>query len=281
MKSYPRNFSFEESQELLVTSTTTATTTAMAASEVDSSTLVVIIVVSCICISLVISTVVAIYYCNRKKVLCFSTTKGKSINKNNDTYVLSISRNISNNQRSPNDLYEQYCAESSRIHELNEIQHRDNELRESNPSDGRSSISCFENGINSNVGGQLSGATNNDQYQTENISYLPMQGFISSLMSRYENVHPGITEVANRSGMEEDDDFQCTEQIKDKGFCVVNGDFDPNTGKYKRIPGLLKINKNETLVILQHDLGSGWTCVRNQQKLQTGFVPTRYLNISL
>ena len=108
-----------------------------------------------------------------------------------------------------------------------------------------------------------------------------MQGFISSLLARYENGNPGITEAVKRKSVDEEDEFHYTEQMQDKGFCVANSDFDPRKGEYKIIPGLLKINKDENLVILQSDLGSGWTCVRNQESLQTGFVPTRCLNISL
>ena len=108
-----------------------------------------------------------------------------------------------------------------------------------------------------------------------------MQGFISSLLSRYENTTTAATEVSRSSSIDEDDEFRCADQIQNSGFCVVKCDFNPDIGEYKNVPGLLKISKAEKLVILQNDFGSGWTCVRNQQTFKTGFVPTRHLSISL
>ena len=95
----------EEGQELAINHTTTTATTMMSTSKVDPSisAYYVAVVVSCICISLLISTTISVYYCKRKKMLCFSSTKKDACNVNKNAYVLSISGNISdnNNQQAP------------------------------------------------------------------------------------------------------------------------------------------------------------------------------------
>merc|ERR1712018_62159 len=102
-----------------------------------------------------------------------------------------------------------------------------------------------------------------------------MQGFVSTLLSRYDN------EASARSGwsndednVADDDEFKSNEEVKDRGYCVVKTNFNSNTLQYKSTPGLLGITKGEKLLVLQNDLGSGWTCVRNQKTFQTGFVPS-------
>ena len=115
-------------------------------------------------------------------------------------------------------------------------------------------------------------------YPDAESTFSPMQGFVSSLISRYEeeNIHDCRAPV-NTSIYE--DEFQYSEQMKERGACIVKSDFNPNASKYKSTPGLLKTAKGETLAILQNDLGSGWTCVRNSNTSQTGFVPTTHLEI--
>lgn len=50
-------------------------------------------------------------------------------------------------------------------------------------------------------------------------------------------------------------------------------DFDST---FYDMEGLIDVEKGERLSVLQKDLGSGWTCVRNQAG-KTGFVPTTVL----
>ena len=94
-----------------------------------------------------------------------------------------------------------------------------------------------------------------------------------------EHLDLDLEEQQRNSTYEDEDEFQCSEQMKERGACIVKSDFDPKTLKYKSTPGLLKTKKGETLVILQNDLGSGWTCVRNSNTSQTGFVPSNHLEI--
>ena len=50
-------------------------------------------------------------------------------------------------------------------------------------------------------------------------------------------------------------------------------------GDAKRVPGVMRAAAGEGLSVLQRDLGSGWTFVRNGQGA-TGFVPTNALSIN-
>ena len=107
-----------------------------------------------------------------------------------------------------------------------------------------------------------------------------MQGFVTSLLSRYDNENSGTSEAVDDGNKSSNDEsFESNEDIKDKGFCIVKTNFNPNTFQYKSTPGLLGITKGEKLLVLQSDLGSGWTCVRNPNTFQTGFVPSRNLKI--
>ena len=122
--------------------------------------------------------------------------------------------------------------------------------------------------------------TNKCPYEEDTATFSPMQGFVTSLLSRYENEissAPKAVDDANKSS--NDESFGSNEDIKDRGFCIVKSNFNPNTFQYKSTPGLLGITKGEKLLVLQNDLGSGWTCVRNPNTFQTGFVPSRNLKI--
>ena len=46
----------------------------------------------------------------------------------------------------------------------------------------------------------------------------------------------------------------------------------------RMMPGVMRVAVGERLSVLQHDLGSGWTYLRNGQGA-TGFVPTNALSI--
>lgn len=74
-----------------------------------------------------------------------------------------------------------------------------------------------------------------------------------------------------KSADEEFDEAHDTEF--NNGRCRSLENFDPN--KFSETPGLLNVDKGEELILIQKDLGSGWTCVQGSHG--TGFVPTSLL----
>ena len=181
-------------------------------------------------------------------------------------------------QQTSNTVFDNYSGEAYRLQNLNAAWDEPTEYQAPTFShishtDGNGVTNPLENGA--------SYRTNKTEYEEENNTFSPMTGFVSSLLSRYEVNAATSSEVPNDGNISGDDDeFQCSDEMQGQGFCSVKSDFNPNTFQYKSTPGLLKITKGESLLILQNDLGSGWTCVRNPNNSQTGFVPTRNLNIS-
>ena len=256
------------------------------ASELDSDTIKnVVILVSCLSGGLVISAFAAICYCKRKRVLCFSNGKDKTKNPNDDAYVLSISRNIShpNNQQAQSSSRGQHPFDAQRTNESRLDLSKETTNNPSNLPEPTITFSSTSTTHNTNPESAVSIELCHNKTEIESNQLRPMQGFISSLVAQYENV-PANTAVPNSSACQdsvEDDEFQYSEQMPGKGICRVKCDFDPHKNKYRDTPGLLKIRKDEKLIILQKDLGSGWTCVRNPINRLTGFVPTGSLNMSL
>jgi hypothetical protein len=252
------------------------------ASEDTDTFLTVVILVACIVTAVCISAVAATVYCYRKKVLCFSKPKQRTT-ENTDTYILSISQNVahSDNQQTLNTVYDNYSVEAHRLQSLNTAWDEPTEDHVSNVQRLSPISHSGENSVINAVGNDTTCWMHKPEYEEESNASSPMKGFISSLLSRYEGEESKSSEVINDGSMSGDDDeFQCSEEMKDQGICSVKTNFNPNTFQYKSTPGLLKITTGETLLVLQNDLGSGWTCVRNPKTSQTGFVPTRNLIIS-
>ena len=251
------------------------------ASEETDTFLIVVILVACIATALCISAVAATVYCYRQKVLCFSKPNQRTI-ENTETYVLSVSQNVahSDDPQTLNTVYDNYSVEAYRLQNLNAAWDEPTEHHVSNSHRFNTISHSGENGVTNAVGNDTSFSMHKPEYEEENDTASPMKGFISSLLSQYEGDASKSSEVINDGSMSgEDDEFQCSEEMKGQGFCLVKTNFNPNTLQYKSTPGLLNITTGEKLLVLQNDLGSGWTCVRNLKTSQTGFVPTRNLNI--
>ena len=269
--------------ELLNISTSAHTTLMTTSASEDTDTfLIVVILVACIVGALFISAVAATVYCHRKKVLCFSKPNQKTT-QDTDTYVLSISQNVAHldDPQTLNTMYDNYAVEAHRLQNLNSAWYEPSEHPASNLHRFSPIYHSSENGVTNEFGNNISCYTNTREYGEENNTFSPMKGFVSSLLSRYERDESKRSEINNGVSISGDDDeFQCSEEMKDQGSCSVKTNFNPNTFQYKSTPGLLKIATGEKLLVLQSDLGSGWTCVRNPKTLETGFVPTRNLYTS-
>ena len=71
-----------------------------------------------------------------------------------------------------------------------------------------------------------------------------------------------------------DDEFDEAGQVDFiSGRCRTLESFDATSEL--ETPGLLSVEKGEELLIIQKDLGSGWTCVQSTQA--SGYVPTSIL----
>lgn len=279
------------------TNSTTSTPMTSTTTTKDDDTLhLIIILVPCIVIALFISAILASLYCYRKKVLCFSKKAQKSKNSDDDkeAYVLTVSKIVDNAKLPHEEPPKVYGTYDNPAYSLNAAWDDVPEPQE------RSSISSINFAeaqvVDTEFDYSLPTFVNNDPYEDnqqpyqmtkqqsrvseeDTTTFSPMQGFVSSLLSRYDNetnTRPvGIDGDANAADNEED--FESNEEVKDQGLCLVKSNFNPNTFQYKSTPGLLGITKGEKLLVLQKDLGSGWTCVRNPTTHQTGFVPSRNL----
>ena len=276
---------------------TTSTPMISTSTTKDDDTLhLIIILVPCIVIALFISAILASLYCYRKKVLCFS--KKAQMSKNSDdgkeAYVLTVSKTVDNPENSQKGPPKVYGTYNNPAYSLNAAW---DDVPEPQERNSISSINFAEAQIvDTELDFALPTFVNNDPYadnlrpyqmthqksrvsEEDTTTFSPMQGFVSSLLSRYDNdkstTPVGVDSDANIEDNE--DDFESNEEVKDQGFCLVKSNFNPNTFQYKSTPGLLGITKGEKLLVLQKDLGSGWTCVRNQNTHQTGFVPSRNL----
>ena len=265
-------------------STTKMSTTAMTIApenEDRNSILIAIVVSSCIGIVLIISGSIVIVRCYKKKLMCSLQNTEKQTNE--DEGKMPVSKNIvaTNKQHGTITDYGNLANDEYGMSNLNSAWDAEPEPYTRNSTHVDLSTSSKNNEIVVDIK-----TTETHKVQTENgyqdadSTFSPMQGFVSSLLSRYEEENIPDSRAPNGySTYEDEDEFQCSEQMKERGACIVKSDFDPKMLKYKSIPGLLKTIKVETLVILQNDLGSGWTCVRNSNTSQTGFVPTNHLNI--
>ena len=270
--SYQKMFSVDQNTSTSLSSSTNSTPN-------DDTLHVIIILVPCIVISLFISAIVASLYCYRKKVMCFSKKNHKKkMEGNKESYVLSVSKsvtNVENPQQEPQTVYENFSFEADRLNaawdDLPESQERNS---------SNCSINFAENRVDDTELDFAPTFVHNEPYEEDTTTFSPMQGFVSNLLSRYDNEASARSAWSDdRDDEADDDEFKSSEEVKDQGYCVVKSNFNPNTFQYKSTPGLLGITKGERLLVLQNDLGSGWTCVRNQNTFQTGFVPSRNLNI--
>ena len=264
-------------------SSTSTLTTASPENEDSDTQMIVIVLVSCIGAALFVSALVALFYCYRKHVLCFSNPKHKQNEVNIDTDVWSISPNANNthSQGVSDTVYGSYRNEAFKLEDINDAWNNESEPQVLSPFDLNSSADFIEIDINSNTArNEMLPSSQDNRYPQETSSNLPMQGFISSLLAQYEQEAQKISlEAKDTTGTGEDEDeFQSSEQMKDQGMCWVKSTFNPYTLEHRSTPDLLEITKNEELIVLQNDFGSGWTCVRNPKTLQTGFVPTSNLN---
>ena len=263
------------------TTSTTVNSTTTPNDNKDDTLHLIAILVPCIAIAVFISAILASLYCYRKKVLCFSNNKQNKQNDddNKESYVLSVSKSVDNalnSQHEPQIVYDTFSNEARRLNAA---------WDEAPESNVRSSINCSINFAEAQMDDTeldfaLPTFVNNDPYEEDTATFSPMQGFVTSLLSRYDNEASATSEAVDDGNKSSNDgSFESNEDIKDRGFCIVKTDFNPNTFQYKSTPGLLGITKGEKLLVLQNDSGSGWTCVRNPNTFQTGFVPSRNLKI--
>jgi hypothetical protein len=108
------------------------------------------------------------------------------------------------------------------------------------------------------------------------INNSPMSNYIAStLAARYSKSGLNDGVKLYPIGLEmTTDDFVEDEATMTVGRCRSLEAFE--TSRHLDTPGLLSVQKGEELVIIQKDLGSGWTCVQNQYG-SSGFVPTSLL----
>ena len=228
----------------------------------------VVIIVSCLSACVLISLLVTIYFCKRKKVLCFSNSK-RNNEAANEAYALSVSRVVSNATKGTNES----TSATIYVNYTKEAQDKGNPSTTAVDRASGVTFSSVEGSYNSNC-------------QKESDSHHPMQGFISSLTARYENLNPPSEhQDTPKEGESDDDEFQSSEQMAnhdaeatESTMCWAIHDFEPMLEGYSDMPGLLRVSKNEVLILIQKDLGSGWACVRSPTRLLTGFVPSHCIN---
>ena len=242
--------------------------------------LIAIVLSSCIGMVLIISGGIAVVCCYKKKFQCSPQNTEKQVDDNKGTYIVSVSSNIvaADKHRRTIAACDNFCNDEYGMSNLNSALDAETDPHTVNSTHVHLPTNSKNNLIVVDTKTETHKVQTERGYPDAESTFSPMQGFVSSLLSRYEeeNIHDCRAPV-NTSIYE--DEFQYSEQMKERGACIVKSDFNPNASKYKSTPGLLKTEKGETLAILQNDLGSGWTCVRNSNTSQTGFVPTTHLEI--
>ena len=267
------------SQNTITKMSTTAMTIVPENGDIDGL-LMAIVLSSCIGTLLIISGGIAIVCCYKKKLICSSQNTEKQVDDNEGAYIVSVSNNIGAADKHHGTItaYDNFCNDEYGMSNLNSAWDAKPEPYTVNSTHVNLPTDFKNHDIVVDIKTETHQIQTEKGYPDAESTFSPMQGFVSSLLSRYEeeNIHETRTPV-NTSTYE--DEFQYSEQMKERGTCIVKSDFNPNASKYKSTPGLLKTEKGDALVILQNDLGSGWTCVRNSNTSQTGFVPTTHLEI--
>ena len=274
------NLTYNWSSQNATTEMSTTAMTIAPENEDRNGLLIAIVVSSCIGIVLIISGGIVIVRCHKKKLTCSLQNTEKQ--KNEDEGKMPARKNIgaTNEQRGTITDYDNLARNEYGMSNLNSAWDAEPEPYTLNNTHVDLPTNSKNNEIVVDIKTETHKIQTENGYQDADSTFSPMQGFVSSLLSRYEEENIPESRAPNsNSTYEDEDEFQCSEQMKERGACIVKSDFDPKTLKYKSTPGLLKTKKGETLVILQNDLGSGWTCVRNSNTSQTGFVPSNHLEI--
>ena len=198
---------------------------------------VVGIVLGCIGGCLLLSLAISIYYCKHYHLCCFNRKIGSSSN----SYVFSISKMLSQ-QRSE-------VSQPTGIGAIT-VQNQQNEY------------STLE-------------------LTTRDAEFRPMSNYVENIANRYSRNTLSLPAIESIDSDDENQEFHEVVTVENFNFenDSQNGQkarsvykFDPSTCQDSS--GLISLDLNEEVIILQSDLGSGWTYVLNTNRQQTGFVPT-------
>ena len=190
--------------------------------------------------------------CSRYKWCCFASA-GRRHGAQVHPYVFSVSRRVSTGRPATN-VPQNQSGDGRRVNAINEATlSRNHNVYSSDPPSSKTAAD---------------GITNQKEAKTGDS--LPLSRYVDAVVGRYANVE--ITDV-----VEVDWDEGSFESSQNGKKARVVYTFDPAT--CADASGLIRLEENETVFVMQSDMGSGWTFIYSSLRDKTGFVPTTALEI--